>query len=167
MPSLEKLEEKLRGREGCLLANRDFLLKELKHSAEAGPLPLFAWTDSTCLTHWNVESQLKKSSAAKCAARPRRDLRLFEFVIFSEMTPKRKNPRCANSGGFGIDKEGTCTPRGAQIDDLSYSHTCRPGDDLLSHVLRRSTIGAGAFHGRVRNGIGCSHPAIITRSACV
>ena len=41
----------------------------------------------------------------------------------------------------------------------------RPGNDLLSRVLRRSTIGAGAFHGRVRNGIGCSHPGIITRSA--
>ena len=41
----------------------------------------------------------------------------------------------------------------------------RPGNDLLSHVLRRSTIGAGAFHGRVRNGIGCGHPAIATRSA--
>ena len=41
----------------------------------------------------------------------------------------------------------------------------RPGNDLLSRVLRRSTIGAGAFHGRVRNGIGCSHPAIATRSA--
>lgn len=41
----------------------------------------------------------------------------------------------------------------------------RPGNDLLSRVLRRSTIGAGAFHGRVRNGIGCSHPAKITRSA--
>ena len=40
----------------------------------------------------------------------------------------------------------------------------RPGNDLLSRVLRRSTIGAGAFHGRVRNGIGCSHPAIATRS---
>ncbi len=42
---------------------------------------------------------------------------------------------------------------------------CRPGSDLLSRVLRRSTISAGAFHGRVRNGIGCSHPAITTRSA--
>jgi hypothetical protein len=42
---------------------------------------------------------------------------------------------------------------------------CRPGSDLLSRVLRRSTIGAGAFHGRVRNGTGCSHPAITTRSA--
>ena len=41
---------------------------------------------------------------------------------------------------------------------------CRPGSDLLSRVLRRSTIGAGAFHGRVRNGNGCSHPAITTRS---
>jgi hypothetical protein len=42
---------------------------------------------------------------------------------------------------------------------------CRPGSDLLSRVLRRSTIGAGAFHGRVRNGNGCSHPARTTRSA--
>ena len=30
-----------------------------------------------------------------------------------------------------------------------------PGGDLLSHVLRRSTIGAESFHGRVRDGIGC------------
>ena len=37
------------------------------------------------------------------------------------------------------------------MDDALY----RPGSDLLSRVLRRSTIGAGAFHGRVRNGIGC------------
>ena len=40
----------------------------------------------------------------------------------------------------------------------------RPGSDLLSRVLRRSTISAGAFHGRVRNGIGCSRSAITTRS---
>jgi hypothetical protein len=42
---------------------------------------------------------------------------------------------------------------------------CRPGSDLLSRALRQSTIGAGAFHGRVRNGNGCSHPARTTRSA--
>ena len=30
----------------------------------------------------------------------------------------------------------------------------RPGDDLLSQVLRHSTIGAEAFDGRVRDGIG-------------
>ena len=41
----------------------------------------------------------------------------------------------------------------------------RPGGDLLSHVLRRSTMGAGGFHGRVRDGIGCSLPAIATRSS--
>jgi hypothetical protein len=40
----------------------------------------------------------------------------------------------------------------------------RPGNDLLFRALRRSTIGAGVFHGRVRNGIGCFTPAIITRS---
>jgi hypothetical protein len=34
----------------------------------------------------------------------------------------------------------------------------RPGGDLLSHALRRSTIGAEAFHGRVRDGIGCLAP---------
>ena len=42
---------------------------------------------------------------------------------------------------------------------------CRPGSDLLSRALRQSTISAGAFHGRVRNGIGCSRSAITTRSA--
>ena len=41
----------------------------------------------------------------------------------------------------------------------------RPGSDRLSRVLRRSIMGAEAFHGRVRNGIGCSHLAKTTRSA--
>ena len=30
----------------------------------------------------------------------------------------------------------------------------RPGGDRLSRVLRHSTMGAGAFDGRVRDGIG-------------
>ena len=38
------------------------------------------------------------------------------------------------------------------------SDLCGPGSDLLSRVLRRSTIGAGEFHGRVRDGIGCLSP---------
>ena len=38
-----------------------------------------------------------------------------------------------------------------------------PGGDLLSHALRRSTIGAEDFHGRVRDGIGCGPLAIATR----
>ena len=33
-----------------------------------------------------------------------------------------------------------------------------PGGDLLFRVLRRSTIGAEGFHGRVRDGIGCITP---------
>src|SRR5690242_9375682 len=41
----------------------------------------------------------------------------------------------------------------------------RPGGDLLSHVLRRSTIGAESFHGRVRDGIGCLPLAMTTRSS--
>ena len=40
-----------------------------------------------------------------------------------------------------------------------------PGGDLLSHALRRSTIGAEGFHGRVRDGIGwfaprCGHQTV-------
>jgi hypothetical protein len=34
----------------------------------------------------------------------------------------------------------------------------RPGGDLLFRALRRSTIGAEGFHGRVRDGIGCFSP---------
>ena len=41
--------------------------------------------------------------------------------------------------------------------------SARPGGDRLSHVLRRSTIGAEGFHGRVRDGIGCLPLAIATR----
>ena len=41
----------------------------------------------------------------------------------------------------------------------------RPGSDLLSRVLRRSTIGAEGFHGRVRDGIGCGALAMTTRSS--
>ena len=41
----------------------------------------------------------------------------------------------------------------------------RPGSVLLSRILRYSTIGAEAFHGRVRDGIGCFILAITTRSS--
>jgi hypothetical protein len=41
----------------------------------------------------------------------------------------------------------------------------RPGGDLLSRALRHSTMGAGGFHGRVRDGIGCGPPAMTTRSS--
>jgi hypothetical protein len=39
-----------------------------------------------------------------------------------------------------------------------FSGLSGPGGDLLSRALRRSTIGAEGFHGRVRDGIGCLSP---------
>ena len=51
------------------------------------------------------------------------------------------------------------------IEKEEVSVLCRPGDDLLSHVLRQSTIGAKAFDGRVRDGIGSYHLAKATRPA--
>ena len=45
------------------------------------------------------------------------------------------------------------------------SALCRPGNDLLSRVLRHSTIGAKAFDGRVRDGIGSDRLAKATRPA--
>ena len=41
----------------------------------------------------------------------------------------------------------------------------RPGSDLLFQALRLSTIGAGEFNGRVRDGIGYRLPARTTRPA--
>ena len=44
--------------------------------------------------------------------------------------------------------------------DLVFS---RFGGDLLSHVLRHSTISATALNGRVRNGAGCFARAMATK----
>ena len=60
----------------------------------------------------------------------------------------------------------------AGIRDRLIPDTChltsalgRPGDDLLSHALRRSTIGAEGFHVRVRDGIGWGTLAMATGSS--
>ena len=37
---------------------------------------------------------------------------------------------------------------------------CRSGGGLLFRGLSLSIMGAGAFHGRVRDGIGCRHSAL-------
>jgi hypothetical protein len=67
--------------------------------------------------------------------------------------------------GNNLD-EGSGSPYTALKERNTYDTALgKPGDDLLSRVLRRSTIGAGAFHGRVRDGIGCSRSANITRPA--
>ena len=50
-----------------------------------------------------------------------------------------------------------------ELQKLLYYIKLNPGNDLLFHVLRQSTIGANSFHGRVRDGIGCLSVAIVTR----
>ena len=42
-----------------------------------------------------------------------------------------------------------------------------PGNDLLFHALRQSTISANSFHFRVRDGIECLSIAIVTRKLFV
>ena len=44
-----------------------------------------------------------------------------------------------------------------------FGNLIRFGDDLLSHVLRRSTIGAKALNGWVRDGTRCFALAMITK----
>jgi hypothetical protein len=63
--------------------------------------------------------------------------------------------------GPWVSARGRLFSFGEDCFDIAF---IRPGSDLLSRVLRRSTIGAGVFHGRVRKGNGCSHPAMTTRS---
>ena len=48
-------------------------------------------------------------------------------------------------------------------DTIGYEAFTRFGSDLLSHVLRRSTIGATALNGRVRDGTGCFTCAMATK----
>ena len=58
--------------------------------------------------------------------------------------PKKNKPPIMSDRGFGYKA---------------------PGSDLLLHGLSHTTIGAGAFHFRVRNGIGWYHAAISAREA--
>ena len=51
------------------------------------------------------------------------------------------------------------------FEGIFVSALGRAGNDLLSRALRHSTIGAEAFHGRVRDGIGWGRLAIITSPA--
>ena len=46
---------------------------------------------------------------------------------------------------------------------IDFLFLVRFGGDLLSHVLRRSTIGVTALNGRVRDGIGCLVVAMTTK----
>ncbi len=69
--------------------------------------------------------------ASRCAA----GLATVMSLTSYRAAPPRVIACCGPRGGFG-----------------------RPGGDLLFRALRRSTIGAEGFHGRVRDGIGCDAP---------
>ena len=64
-----------------------------------------------------------------------------------------KKPPRRIRGGFVQESVKRCSVLG------------RPGSDLLFQALRLSTIGAGEFNGRVRDGIGYRLPARTTRPA--
>ena len=61
----------------------------------------------------------------------------------------RLAPGLIAAGGLAAQAPG---PSGA------FRGLIEPGGDLLFRALRRSTIGAEGFHGRVRDGIGCYAP---------
>jgi hypothetical protein len=61
-------------------------------------------------------------------------------------------------GEVGVGGESLCPWRVGVGRGLVGAGPGEPGGDLLFRALRRSTIGAEGFHGRVRDGIGCLAP---------
>jgi hypothetical protein len=82
-------------------------------------------------------------------------------------------PACAGEDeacAHGNKKAATEVIRGGRSNAIivmrgEASVLGRPGSDLLFQVLRLSTIGAGEFNGRVRDGIGFRLPAKTTKPA--
>ncbi len=86
--------------------------------------------------------------------------------------PQEKPPRIPH-GGF-LFLEGSSKNKTAALADGRFLKVHRveenvvlgrTGSDLLFQVLRLSTIGAGEFYGRVRDGIGYRPPAKTTSPA--
>src|ERR1700722_19641310 len=75
-------------------------------------------------------------------------------TMTAKVPNKQKAPAVSREGFFGL----TC-----REEIVKRSVLCRPGSDLLFQALRLSTIGAGDFDGRVRDGIGYRLPAVTTR----
>ena len=118
---------------------------------------------------WDLSRLRHRVAMADCAGANcrRRFVSCQGCTVFDASFPEMrmvlqtKKDRFERPFGFG---RAECVSRRLLLR-LKHIAFSRPGSDLLSRVLRRSTIGAGAFHGRVRNGNGCGHPAITTRSA--
>ena len=56
-----------------------------------------------------------------------------------------------------------CVTRARQCEGIAWGWLGWPGGDRLSRALGRSIMGAGGFHVRVRDGIGCWPAAMATR----
>ena len=82
------------------------------------------------------------------------------FILFLEGSSKNKTAAIAG-GRFGV---GSLTLQDRHRDE-EFVVLGRTGSDLLFQVLRLSTIGAGEFYGRVRDGIGYRPPAKTTSPA--
>ena len=77
------------------------------------------------------------------------------------------------SEGARLSSQSAKTPKGPPLRDSPVDYVnglfpalppaAMPGDDLLFHTLRHSTIGAVWFHGRVRDGIGWVTDAMVTK----
>src|SRR5437660_7410025 len=73
--------------------------------------------------------------------------------------------RCSRELSVENNKSRAGDLRGFYSQGEEVSVLGRPGSDLLFQALRLSTIGAGEFNGRVRDGIGYGLPANTTRPA--
>ena len=69
----------------------------------------------------------------------------------------RDEPLAPTCCGSRLRRKEKRRPFGAAFWDKN------PGDDLLLHGLGHTTIGAAAFHFRVRDGIGWFHSAMVAR----
>ena len=94
------------------------------------------------------------AASSRRGSRPRR-----RILALRDLSRALVRPPGASAVG-----DRPCAPPVSVLGGRVRSLVCRPGGDLLSHALRRSTIGAEGFHGRVRDGIGWGALAMATRS---
>ena len=77
----------------------------------------------------------------------------------------RELPALAGLCGAAAATGRLCLEKSFRVTRAFSAVLGRPGGDRLSRVLRRSTMGAEGFDGRVRNGIGFGPLAWATRPA--